>query len=532
MRSLSFLALLALAPGLLAQQNRVQGLDGNLFLVSRLTYQGHRGSAFPNGESAFAMQNDMCNLGTVNIPWQAAMQPDHPKFGFMLCREADGRFVQVSDRSHVKHAFLSINSSSFCGTCVNPGTNALMGVHCSDTYDVVNNNDRYYLGPADELDPWLGTWNPVGSYFDRGDPDVGFPANQDGNRSLTRTQANAMDAVRNRVIVKDADLSVPGTYYYCIHLLHQGEPVENRTNNLASRPFTASWGGSSWSVNWNIQNQQQGTWLQWWSGATYDLAGNGLDDGRFAVGVKVSGPTNGLWHYEYAVHNIDNSRGGATFRVPLCSSARVFAAGFKDIDGDPLDDWSSSVQGGELVFAAPANNPLNWNEIFNFWFDSDAAPVTGQVHLDEARLGAGALDVAVNSTVPMSTPNVWLGAGCGAPAPELRGNGIASSPSAAYALDLTGAPNSFTLLLYSWLDAQVPLPGGCTQFLDGSLMGTFGSGVTNAQGDLHLLLPIPAGLPPTPLAFQAAQLQPGGPLLSMLALSNGLLVRVGMNGCR
>ncbi|GAB4146625.1 MAG: hypothetical protein Fur0037_14700 [Planctomycetota bacterium] len=531
MRTSLTLSLVALvAPCALAQSNSVPGLDGNLYRVDSLTYYGHEGS-FPNGRTGMAMLNEMCNPGTVNIPWYAPMQPNHPKFGFMICRESNGRFEQISDRSFVKHAFLSTNYSGPCGSCQNPGTGALMGVHCADTYGAGNNADQYYLGPADEIDPWLGTWNPVGSYFDRGDPDVGPPQNRDGNRSLTRSQTTAFGPVKNRVIVQDADLNVPGaTYYYCIHLVHEGEPVANRGNNLASRRFVPTWNGSQWNFS-NAGSQVQGTWLQWWTGATYSLGGNGQDDGRFAVAVKVTGPSNGLWHYEYAVHNIDNSRGGASFRLPICGAARVFQTGFKDIDSDPLNQWTVSRAGGELVFTAPPSNPLDWNELFNFWFDSDAAPVPGTVHLDEARLGPGALDVAVASQVPMNVPNVWLGAGCGTPSSELRGLGIASSPNPSFALQLDGAPNTFTLLFYSWNNVTLPLPGGCTQYLDPSMIGTFATGMTNGSGRIQWPLPIPAGLGAGAIDFQAAQIQNGGPLFSLFTLSNGLMVRFGITGC-
>ena len=47
------------------------------------------------------------------------------------------------------------------------GTGSLMGVNCSDTYGAGNNGDRNWLGPATELDPWLGTWNPI-QYHRRG----------------------------------------------------------------------------------------------------------------------------------------------------------------------------------------------------------------------------------------------------------------------------------------------------------------------------------------------------------------------------
>jgi len=95
------------------------------------------------------------------------------------------------------------------------------------------------------------------------------------------------------------------------------------------------------------------------------------------------------------VHNIDNSRGSAALHIPACTSAQILNIGFKDIDSNALNQWTSSAAGGELVFTAPANNPLNWNEIFNFWFDSDAVPGAGSVTLDEARVGAGALNLAV-----------------------------------------------------------------------------------------------------------------------------------------
>ena len=194
-----------LAGPLLAQSNTVPGLDGRLTVVDNLTYYGRRGAAYPGGEVGMAMLNTMCNPGTVNIPWHAAMQPDHPKFGFLVVRESGGRLEQISDWSYVKHAFVSTNSSGPCGTCIQPSVGgAEMGVHCSDTYGEGNNSDRFYLGPPSEIDPWLGTWNPVGSYFDRGDPAVGLAQQTDGVRSLTGSQVNAFDAVKNRVTVKEA----------------------------------------------------------------------------------------------------------------------------------------------------------------------------------------------------------------------------------------------------------------------------------------------------------------------------------------
>jgi len=417
MTRISLLLPTILLGGLSAQSNTVLGLDGRLDVVDQFSYLGRRGAAHPNGEVGFAMLNTMCNPGSVVIPWQAPMNSNHPKFGFIAVREANGRMEQISDWSYCKHAFTSTNFNGACGTCVNPGTGQLMGLRCSDTYGVGNNGDRNYLGPPVEIDPWLGTWNPVGSYFDRGDPDVGPPQNGDGARSTINTGG---DPVKNRVTIRESDLLVPGArYFYGIHLIHQGEAVANRGDNLASRGFTPVWTGSSWNTANNSVGQVWGSILQHWTGASLDSGGNGNDDGRFFVAVKVTPLGGGQYHYEYAVHNVDNSRGGASFRVPVDVAAVVTNFSFRDIDQNPLNDWLGSRVGNEVVFAAPSTNPLNWNTIYNFGFDCNIAPGGGAVLLDEARIGPGALSVTVLSQVPGGVPVATatpIGTGCGATA--------------------------------------------------------------------------------------------------------------------
>jgi hypothetical protein len=397
MQRVAMLTLAVLASPLAAQSNTVPGLDGRLSVVDSLTYWGRRGAAYPGGEVGMSMLNEMCNPGTVNIPWYAAMQPNHPKFGFIITRESGGRMVQISDYSFCKHAFTSTNYSGACGSCISPGTGSLMGVRCSDTYGAGNNADRTWLGPATELDPWLGTWNPVGSYFDVGDPLTGTgPA--DGVRSLNTA---GFDAVRNRVTVRETELNVAGArYFYGIHLMHEGESVLNRGDNLASRGFNPSWNGSSWSFGNNAVGQVYGSILQHWTGATLNSARNGNDNGTFYVAVKVTPLGGGNYHYEWAVHNADNSRGAATFRVPVDPAAVVTNVGFRDIDTNALNDWTGARAGNEFVWSAGANNALNWNSIYNFWFDCNFAPSNVPVLLGQARPGAGQPDVQVISQGP------------------------------------------------------------------------------------------------------------------------------------
>lgn len=533
-RILTTAFLAAAAGSALAQSNAVAGLDGKLYDIGSPTCWGRTGAAYPGGTVGFSASNTMCNIGTIPIPWFATMAQNHPKFGFIVGRleSGSGRFVQISDRSYCKHAFLSLNTAAGpCLPCSNATSGNQMFVGCSDVYSAGNNAQQFYLGPPDEIDPWLGTWNNVGSYFDRGDPDVGAPGNNDGVRSLNST--TGFGSVKNRVTIKESDLLIPGaSYFFYIHLIHEGEPLANRNDNLMNRGvnYTRNATSGAWSST-TVGTAQSGSILTRWTGATVSTAGNGTSDGRFAVAVKVTGPTNGLWHYEYAVHNIDNSRGGAAFRIPTCTSARVQNLGFRDIDDNALNQWTANVTNGEIAFLAPASNPQNWNTIFNFWFDSDAAPEAGTVKMDEARIGAGAIDVSIPSTVPGSVPNVWLGAGCGTTPVNLTANSIATIPNPTFGLQVTGAPNSGVVLVYSYGTGNNLLAPGCTQYLDQAMMGTLGFVVTDATGVASLPLAVPAGIQPMTLNLQAGNLVPTGAVLGGIDLSNGLAVRFGLSGC-
>jgi hypothetical protein len=404
----------ALAGALAAQSNTIPGMDGRLTNNDGPTYFGRRGPANPNGEIGMSYSYSMCNNGTVPLPWTAPMNPNHPMFAFMVVRESNGRMEQITNSStYVKHAFSAANGPSVCGTCQSTGSGLRVG--CNDTYGAGTNASQFYLGPQSEIDPWTGIWNPIGSYFDRGDPEVPPPQNTDGVRSLTNT--GGFDPVKNRVTLREQDLIVPGRLFYCMHIVVRGEAGDRQLDNVAHRQMSASYSGGTWSFASTGVPFTQGTVLNEWAGALVASARNGGDDGWFFVASKVTANGNGTWHYEFAVQNYSNVRGGATLRVPVAASATISNIGFRDIDQNALNDWTSSRTASQLVFQAGATNPLDWNSIYNFWFDCDVAPSNGQVQIDEARVGAGNLTVAVAGKVPSGVPtaNVTsVGTGCGA----------------------------------------------------------------------------------------------------------------------
>lgn len=536
---LPLLAALAVAPGLIAQSNKVPGRDATLRIVDTLQSYGRQG-AFPNGINGLANGVTVCNIGTGNISWQAPMNSDHPVYAPMVFRVTDDRIEQISGWSHVKHGFSSINGSA-CGQC-GTGDSRLLGPNCSDTYGSGLNADRFWLGPPEEIDPWLGTWDPVASYFDRGDPDVGLPRNRDGLRSLQRSMTDPMPAAKNRVAVSDADLSVAGArFFYGMYVVVEGEPSSARENNWCYREFRPTLTGSSWAFA-DLSAPTNAAPLEFWPGARVSSGGAGNDDGMFYVGMKVSGPDErGLWHYEYAVLNRDAARAGASFRLPICPTTRILNPRFRDIDGDMLNQWTVSVQNGEVAFFAPATgNVLEWNTIYNFSFDADAGPVPGDATVDLARMGTGVMTVTIPTQVPGISFSPNLGAGCGTPAPALFATGtppFAVIPNPSFGLRVEDLPpNGSAAVLVSLQTGNTTLGNGCTLWLDASsaiAVGTFGA---NAQGVATVPFGVPndVSLEGASVAFQAATLVSGGPLFGQIALSNGMRVRIGnqTTGCR
>lgn len=513
------------------------GYNGALEQISSPTVWGRRGAAFPGGELAMSFQNQLCNPGGFDLAWFAAdnfpagsqMLEDHPKFGFLVAREVNGRFMQISDWSYCKHAFLSLNDPGSCGSCANGTSAETMYVGCSDVYTNGNNGSRTYLGPPSEINPWLGTWEATGSYFDAWTP--GNPA--DGIKGNTP----AFDAVERRVIIKESSLggSVSSGLFFQIHVIHEGEPIENRGNNTMSRGITVTWNGTSWSTATSGASTY-GSILSRWTGSTMQIGQNGggawnnTDDGRFAVAVKVTGPTNGLWHYEYAVHNLDNSRGGSAFRLPICAGTRILNAGFRDIDQNALNDWTMSVGGGQVSWSAPVGNAHNWNTIYNVWFDSDAAPVAGNMTIDQAAIGPGALTVSVGTSVPGYLPVRHLADGCGTPSMQIVGDGgFPTALNTSFTVKAISAPATPFIMLFSLPIPGGPIVPGCDLHINLASYGDFGLQFTDAAGQFSFN----TGVDPTwgDVNLQALTLIPSPPILGIVGLSSAVTVRYNGTGC-
>src|SRR5690606_33894590 len=78
-------------------------------------------------------------------------------------------------------------------------------------------------------------------------------------------------------------------------------------------------------------------------------------DGRFHIGRRAIDEGDGLWRYEYAVHNMNSDRAAGGFVVPIPDGVTVSGIGFKDVDrhsGEELvydnTDWIITTAPGEV----------------------------------------------------------------------------------------------------------------------------------------------------------------------------------------
>ena len=535
MRTLFRLApIVTLAAVLPAQPNLRPGTNVKLSTLGSIGVPGPMvGTQQPWGVSTTS-----CNIGTVNVPWLQDMNVDHPQMGMWMYREYQGRFEQISIFRGVKHGFTSTNSpGSNCASGCPGGAGTSLVINCTDTYGASLNYSHSYMAPPSEINPWTGVWTSRGSHFDRGFPVQSPPFDTDNVRSPINFASSDL-GYRN--VVLDSALQAPGAVFWCTGYYNvAGEPDANRENNFATRTFTATKSGSTWSFA--ISGTQVETpAIYRWTGATVSSALNGAgDDGRFYVAVRVTGPVSGRYHYEYVVFNRDNNRQGGAVHIPVCSTAAVTSLSFRDVDEVATNQWSIVRNASEIVFTAPAGNVnnLTWGNMYNFAFDCDAAPSAGNLNVDEALAGPGNPSVAVATSCPLNMRNIPLGAGCGTPTPPvLSANLPASLGNPLFALTTSNvAPGSSNVYLLSLATANISLGGGCTAWIDPGQLALVAAVAANGAGVATLGLPIPndPSLNDAYMAAQSLELEAGGAYAGLIDLSSGLKVKFGSGnvGC-
>lgn len=366
-----------------------------------------------------AIGTDSCNNGDEPVDWFALPQTDHPLVPQNLYRMSGGadnteRFEQIG-QSWMKHTFLALEDF-VCGTCNTSGceTGSHLCPGCSDPYVSGLNGDQNSIGSRAWVNPFTGSFPST--------------ANEHG--------AHSHDGVSHRILVNMTDLvpaQNPGASYYGEaayispheYTWCQAHPDQcNMFNNFSYKKFTVTGGPTNFTFNQAGNTVRMQPAIQAWAdtGATVtSVEPDPGNDGIFFVGYKVTGPDAGVWHYEYAIFNMNLDRAIQSFSVffgfPVPLDNIEFHAppqhpgwpqdGTVGDAGYSSTPWNFDLGNGQAItwstetFAQNQNaNAIRWGTLYNFRFDSTAAPIPGTATIGFFKTGS---PVGVNVMAPFKS---------------------------------------------------------------------------------------------------------------------------------
>ena len=354
-----------------------------------------------------------CNNGQAPLHWFSLPNNDHPVIPQNLYRMSGGtdnieRFEQVG-QSWLKHAFFALEgndcgfgcSTSGCTT----GSNLCSG--CSDPYSASLNYSQSGLGSRAWVNPFTGVF-----------PGSPSPADHTGHTHTGTSHRvtvamSDLDTTQNpgATYFAEGQYVTPHEYAWC-----QANPGQcNMYNNVSYRQFSVS-GTTHFTFSPVGSTVQKNPAIFAWTGATINKiepdAGN---DGIAFVGYRVTNPSTGIWHYEYAIYNENLDRAIQSFAVP--TGRRIRNIGFHAPPQEPgwandgtvgntgysSTPWTSVVTGGSLTWSCetlaqnPNANAIRWGTLYNFRFDSNRPPQ------DEFAV-IGFFKTGVPITVPIQGP--------------------------------------------------------------------------------------------------------------------------------
>jgi len=362
-----------------------------------------------------AVGTDSCNAGTVDLHWVASPGNDHPVIPQNLYRMSGGatndeRFEQIG-QSSVKHAFTAL-TNNICGFGCNGVGGANLGSGCSDPYSSSLNS-----GPNLGSRAWI---NPFTGFYPRGDA-AAPPNNHTGHTHLGPS---------HRILTEIADLNTslnagatyytesqyvtPHEYAWC-----QANPTQcNMNNNVSYRRYNVTGTASPFSFSPVGATVRSKSAISAWTGASFaDINPAPGVDGIGQVGYKVTNPSPGVWHYEYAVYNQNLDRAIQSFGIPILAGVTMSNVGFHAPPQQPgwtgdgtLNDqgfsntpWAGALANGIFTWSSQtlaqnANaNAIRWGTLYNFRFDSNRPPTTMAATVGFYKTGA---PITVQVAVP------------------------------------------------------------------------------------------------------------------------------------
>ena len=355
-----------------------------------------------------------CNNGNVEVNFFALPDTRHSVVSQNFYRMSGGpsnndRFEQIG-QGWVKHTF-GANQDDDCNFgCTPAGDFSHLGVGCSDPYDAGENAEYTLLGSRAWINPFTGAFGSSS------------PANHAGHAHTGSSHRLLVDAAdlntsmnAGATYYAEAQYDIGQEYDWC--QAHAGEC--NMYNNATYRRYNVT-GTTSFSFSPNGAAVRMTPATDAWTGATSaTIEPEPGVDGRAFVVYKVTNPSAGVWHYEYAIHNQNLDRSIQSFSVPLGAGITVSNIGFHaplnpagfSNDGTVGNTgfsnaaWTSNQTADALSWSSetfaqnPNANAIRFATMYNFRFDSDRPPQTTNATIGFFKTGTP-ITVAIQGPSP------------------------------------------------------------------------------------------------------------------------------------
>ncbi|MFM7282565.1 MAG: hypothetical protein ACKO32_12380, partial [Planctomycetia bacterium] len=353
-----------------------------------------------NGIEALALGTYSCNQGTATVSW-ISNNNLHPVIGGNLYKykvvDGSGRFEHLG-MSWLKHGFFALSNNLCCTGCQSTSGSSL-GIRCADPYTAARNGSQSGAGPKWQVNASTGVFTYP-------------PANPAFSGSTAR---------RLQVKITDLEASSASIRYFgeAQYVTQDDAAAGNDNNNASYRELTVTGSGTAWtfSLTAGQTTQREKPAILAWQAVDPTVQVQNIDtDGRLILAWKVTEITPGTWHYEYALQNLNSERSVQKFALPV-GGAMLTNLGFHDVDyhcGDGISnvttdgtDWSVSNTAGTLgwatdTFSVNQNaNALRWGTLYNFRFDANVPPTSGNITLTPFKSGS---NLVVTAQVPSAAP--------------------------------------------------------------------------------------------------------------------------------
>ena len=374
-----------------------------------------------------AIGTTSCNNGDVSLHWSAMPNTDHPVIPQNLYRLSGGatndeRFEQIG-QSWLKHAFAAVNGDACGFGCSSSGGSGLRP-GCSDPYGASLNASQSGLGSRAWVHPFTGVFpSTANNHAGHGDQ-----SSAPTHRALV--QMTDLNPALNpgAIYYGEAQYVTPHEYVWC-----QANPGQcNMYNNVSYRRFNVS-GTTSFTFSAVGSTVRMASAIQAWPGATINTIepAPGVD-GRAFIAYKVTNPSAGVWHYEYAIYNQHLDRSIQSFSVPLGCGITLTNLGFHAPPNHPgiandgtlgsagysnaawtSNQTASAVTWNTETLAQNENaNAIRWGTMYNFRFDSDRGPMPVEATIGYFKTGSPTTVVVAGpnacnvtpSPIPSATP--------------------------------------------------------------------------------------------------------------------------------